>query len=128
MFRCAVTVFLALALAGVTAAHAQTARNFSVQTLRGALEVTEPPAVLLNGEPARLAPGARIFGQNNTTVVSSNLVGQRVLVHYTVDLLGQLKDIWLLTPQEAARQPWPRSRDEASSWVFNAAEQTWARP
>jgi len=128
MFRCAVTVFLALALAGVTAAHAQTARNFSAQTLRGALEVTEPPAVLLNGEPARLAPGAKIFGQNNTTVVSSNLVGQRVLVHYTVDLLGQLKDIWLLTPQEAARKPWPRSRDEASSWVFNTSEQTWTRP
>ena len=128
MFRCAVAALFVLLLAAVPDAQGQTARNFSAQTLRGALEVTEPPAVLLNGEPARLAPGARIFGQNNTTVVSSNLAGQRVLVHYTVDLLGQLKDVWLLTPQEAARQPWPRSREEASSWVFNPTEQTWTRP
>lgn len=69
---------------------------------RGVLAVTAPPDVLLDGQPARLAPGARIRDRNNLLVVSGALLGQQLVVRYTRDPLGLLRDIWVLTPAEAA--------------------------
>jgi hypothetical protein len=69
---------------------------------RGVLLVTAPPEVLLDGQPARLAPGARIRDRNNLLVVSGALIGQQLVVRYTRDPLGLLREIWVLTPAEAA--------------------------
>ncbi len=69
---------------------------------RGVLAVTAPPEVLLDGQPARLAPGARIRDRANLLVVSGALVGQQLVVRYTRDPLGLLREIWVLTPAEAA--------------------------
>ena len=69
---------------------------------RGVLAVTAPPEVLLDGQPARLAPGARIRDRNNLLVVSGALLGQQLVVRYTRDPLGLLREIWVLTPAEAA--------------------------
>jgi hypothetical protein len=69
---------------------------------RGVLRVMAPPEVLLNGQPARLAPGARIRDRNNLLVVSGALLGQDLVVRYTRDPLGLLHEVWVLTPREAA--------------------------
>lgn len=69
---------------------------------RGALRVIQPPEVLLNGQPARLAPGARIRGRNNLLVVSGALIGQDLPVRYTLDPLGLVHEVWVLTDTEAA--------------------------
>ncbi len=125
MIRC---VTLVAALACALPAAAQMPRNFPATALRGALVVTQPPAVLLNGSPARLAPGSRIRGQNNLLVVSGALIGQRLVVDYTIDISGLVMDVWVLTPQEAAKQPWPTTPAQAAAWHFDPLAQTWSRP
>jgi len=69
---------------------------------RGVLRITAPPEVLLDGQPARLAPGARIRGRNNLLVVSGALIGQDLPVRYTRDPLGLVHEVWVLTATEAA--------------------------
>lgn len=126
MLRC---VLLAAALsASVPGALAQIARNFPGNALRGEIVVMQPPELLLNKAPGRLAPGARIRGPDNLLQVSGAIAGQRLLVNYTLDLQGQLLDVWVLTAAEAARRPWPATPQQAAAWQFDAAAQTWSRP
>jgi hypothetical protein len=107
---------------------AQSPRNFPATALRGELVVTAPPEVLLNRQPARLAPGSRMRGMDNMLVLSGAAVNQRMLVHYTRDPNGNVLDVWILTPAEAARKPWPGTPQEAAAWSFNADQQTWTKP
>ncbi len=117
-----------LALGVAEPASGQLLRNFPPDALRGAVQITEPPDVLLNGRPARLAPGARIRGKSNMIELSGGLVGARMLVNYTLDLDGQVKDVWILRPEEAAVRPWPTTPDEAARWTFDPVSQTWSKP
>ena len=76
-------------------------RPFPAATKRGTLVVTQPPNILINGQPERLSPGARIKNPNNMIVLSGNLVGQALLVNYLRDPQGQVHEVWLLNPAEA---------------------------
>ena len=125
MPRCALMAVLGLSIA--FGAAAQTSRPFPANALRGALVVMQAPEAQLNGLGARLSPGSRIRSADNMVQMSGSLVGQRLLVHYTLDPGGLVHDVWILTPDEARRQPWPSTADEARRWVFNPAAQTWAR-
>lgn len=124
MYRCA----LALALAASSlVAHAQTHRFFTPQTLRGELVVTQHPDVLLNGKPARLAPGSRVKGDNNLLVQPAGIAGKKFIVHYTVESSGLIMDVWVLNPAELANKPWPTTPLEAATWQFNPGNQTWIK-
>lgn len=124
MYRCA----LALALvASSLNAQAQMHRVFTPHTLRGELVVTQHPDVLLNGKPARLAPGSRIKGDTNLLLQPASLTGQKLVVHYTVENGGLLMDVWVLNPAELANKPWPTTPLEAASWQFNPGNQTWIK-
>jgi len=124
MLRC---VFAALiALAAALPAHAQ--RVFEADALRGELLVTKPPEALLNGKPIRLAPGARIRDPSNVIQLSGALLGQKLVVNYTLDPAGDLHSVWILTDAEVAKKPWPTSREQAQSWVFDSTLQRWSRP
>jgi hypothetical protein len=126
MKRCVVA---ALAVSGVALGlPALAQRNFPPQALRGELRVGQPPTAQLNGEPARLAPGVRIRGENNLLQLSGALAGQKLVVHYTRDEFGLIKDVWILTPAERAREPWPRTPEQAASWRFDPVGQTWTEP
>ena len=125
MFRCVLTATLVAATALPLAA--QTSRPFPASALRGALQVTQAPELELNGQPARLSPGARIRGTNNMLQLSASLTGQSLLVHYTLEPSGLVHEVWILTPDEAARKPWPRTAAEAQRWEFSPAAQTWTR-
>lgn len=129
MLRCALLVmsFMA-ATASCLPAAAQASRNFPATALRGEVVVTQPPELALNGRAARLAPGARIRGTDNLLVMSGAVVGQRLVVHYTRDSVGNLLDVWILTPAELARRPWPATPEQAAAWLFNPDTQTWSRP
>ncbi|MDP1650767.1 MAG: hypothetical protein Q8M01_21570 [Rubrivivax sp.] len=126
MIRC--VTLAATLLACALPAVAQMQRNFPANALRGELVVLQPPEARLNGRPARLAPGARIRADNNLFVVSGALIEQRLVVHYTVDMAGQLQDVWVLTPAEIAKRPWPTTPEQARSWLFDPAAQVWSRP
>ncbi len=78
--------------------------------------------------PARLAPGARIRGQDNLLQMSAALTGVRLPVHYTLDAYGLVRDVWVLRPDEAQVRPWPRSPAEAAAWRFDPIAQTWSKP
>ena len=118
-------LLLASALAGALAQSVQ--RPFPPTALRGTLVVGQTPEVTLNGRDARLAPGARIRAQNNMIELPASLTGQRLAVHYTIDINGDLKDVWILTPEELARRPWPTTPEQAARWLFDPLEQTWTR-
>jgi len=128
MNRCAVGATLLALFFWSDWAVAQAARAFTAQAMRGELVVQAPPLARLNGHAAVLAPGARIRDTDNRVVLSGSLVGRRLLVHYTRDLQGQLLDVWVLTPGEAAKKPWPTTAAEAAAWHFDAAAQTWSPP
>ena len=101
-------------------------RSFPANALRGMLEVTDAPDAVLNGRSARLAPGARIRDTNNLLTMPAAVTGRTLTVHYTLDFGGQLKDVWILRADEAARF-WPRSAEEAARCSFDPAAQTWTR-
>ncbi len=60
-------------------------------------------------------------------VLSGQLAGRRLAVNYTLDTYGLVKDVWLLRADELQR-PWPRTREESSTWRFDALQQTWIKP
>ncbi len=131
MLRC---VFIGLAMVAglLSSAQAQVQqqvqRNFPAAALRGAITFGQPPEITLNGQAARLAPGARIRGANNLMQMSASLVGQSAVVNYTVEPLGLVLDVWILTPDEAAKNPWPRTAKEAQTWQFDPIAQVWSKP
>ncbi|HWP20674.1 MAG TPA: hypothetical protein VNO84_16205 [Burkholderiaceae bacterium] len=127
MPRCFLPAFVA-ALALPVAVHAQTVvqRSFPQEALRGEIVVTAPPEITLNGQAARLAPGARIRGQNNLLVMSGAVVGTKLPVLYTTDTYGLVKDVWILRADEQ-KKLWPKTREEAASWAFDPAAQVWAK-
>ncbi|MBK7532841.1 hypothetical protein [Piscinibacter sp.] len=126
MYRCFIAFFASLLLA--SGVSAQSTRKFPPTALRGTFEVVQAPDVALNATPARLAAGARIFGQDNMLKLSASLTGQKFLVHYTVDPQGLLKDVWILTADEAAKKPWPATAAEAQGWLFDPVAQVWSKP
>lgn len=127
MYRCLAAAVAAAALA--VPAAAQSLRAFPQNALRGTLVVQQVPSVLLNKEPARLSPAVRIRGQNNLLQFANTLTGQKLVVNYTADPVdGLIREVWVLTPDEAARQPWPTTMKEAESWSFNPANQVWTKP
>ena len=126
MLRCASTLALMLALALPAAAQMQ--RPFTAKALRGEVVFGTPPELTLNGQPARLAPGARVRDQDNLVRLPATLAGRKAVVNYTPDLEGQLLDIWILTKEEAAKKPWPRTLQEAQTWSFSDDAQAWTKP
>jgi hypothetical protein len=127
MYRCTFAAVVALAMAASVSAQQQ--RTFPQNTLRGAMVFGDYPQLTLNGRAASLAPGSRVRDQANMVVMASTLAGGRFLVNYTVDIGGaQVKDVWILRPEEAAVRPWPTTLDEAQTWIFDSSTQTWTKP
>lgn len=124
MLRCVLGAALALSVAVPAAAQL---RKFPIDALRGELQITQPPEMLLNGRPVRLSPAARIRGEDNLIRMPASLAGQKALVHYTTDLEGQLREVWLLTEAERQVKPWPTTAQEAQRWALDPATQTWTR-
>ena len=127
MYRCALA---AIAAAGLIApAASQVQRTFPQNTLRGALVFGEYPQVKLNGRATQLSPGSRVRDTNNMIVMAGSLAGARMLVHYTLAAGGEeLRDVWILRPDEAAIKPWPATLEQAQTWTFDAGTQTWVKP
>jgi hypothetical protein len=126
MLRCAIALAAAFLLASPAAAQVQ--RNFPQHALRGAIVFGTAPEISVNGQMARLAPAARIRDVNNMALVPSAVHGGKFLVHYTVDTSGLVKDVWILTPHEAAKKPWPTRPEEAQAWGCDPIAQVWVKP
>jgi hypothetical protein len=109
-------------------ARAQTMRLFPRHALRGEIAFASYPELLLNGQAARLSPGARVRNPINMQPMHGDLVGKKFIVNFTLTSMGMVQDVWILTPDEIARQPWPRSPQESQTWGFDQAAQVWVKP
>ncbi len=131
MNRCA-QLLLALTLAAGAAAPAAAQgtiqRNFPQNALRGVVVFGVPPAIQLNGTVTQTAPAFRVHGYNNLLVTSAQLVGVKATIDYTTDVQGNVYEAWILTDAEAARQPWPTTKEQAAAWTFDPVAQTWTQP
>lgn len=102
-------------------------RSPTAQSLRGRAIFGRPSELSIEGQALRLAPGARIRDEQNMLVLSGQLVGRSATINYTLDTYGLVKDVWLLRADELSK-PWPRTREEASTWRFDPLQQTWIKP
>jgi len=123
---------LCLGLAGLGGAYAPPARaqveneathggrNFPIGTLRGKFLLVNTPEILLDGQPERLAPGARIRSAQNMLMMPAALTGQNLLVNYTRDAAGMVSQVWVLTPEEAVVQRESAEKPLLNFWPFVA--------
>lgn len=128
MIRCVAALLFAFVLGNHAAAQNVVQRGFPANALRGEIAFGQPPDVQLNGQAGRLAPASRIRGTNNLLVMSGALMGKKAAVNYTLDPLGLVQDVWILTDAERARQPWPTKAAEAKAWSFDPVAQVWTKP
>jgi len=130
MYRCLLRALggSLLAAALVAPAASQGIRPFPQNALRGVMVVLDPPQVLMNGNAGQLAPGARIRNQANLSEVSGTFINQKLLVNYTIDAAGQVSDVWILRPEEAAVRPWPATIKEQQTWIYDPINRVWSKP
>lgn len=93
-----------LCLAVPATAQQQAVRPFPAKAQRGAMQITSPPNLLMDGQPERLSPGARIRGPNNMLEMSGALVGHTLLVRYVREPLGLIHEVWVLNAAEVAAE------------------------
>ena len=68
---------------------------------RGKITFGYAPDIVVDGRPRQLSPAARIFSDENLTVVPNALADATFIVNYTEDMNGNLNLVWILTPEEA---------------------------
>ncbi|CAN7641802.1 hypothetical protein LJR130_004896 [Variovorax sp. LjRoot130] len=95
-------------------------RNFPVGTLRGKFMVVNPPEIQLDGQPERLSPGARIRSAQHMLVMPASITGQNLLVNYTRDAAGLVREVWILTPEEAQAKRESAEKPLLNFWPFVA--------
>jgi hypothetical protein len=95
-------------------------RTFPIGTLRGSFMVVNPPEIQLDGQPERLAPGSRIRSAERMLVMPAAITGQNLLVNYTRDINGMVREVWILTPDEAQAKRASADRPFFNFWPFVA--------
>lgn len=76
-------------------------RNFPDAALRGELLIIDAGQAQINGKAVRLAPGLRIFNQDNALVFAHQLAGKKLKVNYALEVsTGMLHQVWLLSEAE----------------------------
>lgn len=79
------------------------ARPFPADIKRGRMTPGYYPDLTMDGKPRKLSPAARIFNQDNMIDMPASLRGSGILVYYTEDANGDVKEVWILTDEEAAQ-------------------------
>lgn len=71
-------------------------------TQRETLAALPFPDTNVNGWAERLSRGARLYGPDNLILLSSAVVGQNLLVNFVREPHALIREVWILTPAEAA--------------------------
>ena len=90
-------------LAGFAALAAAQLRSIPKDAQRAQMRHLYDMTLALDGKERKLAPGGQIRDASNRIVVPSAVAGP-VLVKYRLDPDGSLRQVWILTPQEAAQK------------------------
>jgi hypothetical protein len=94
-------VILALAIAMDAAAQTRPVA-LPPNAVYGELKAFDYPMAKIGDRSLRLSPGARIFDTQNL-IIQPVAAPQQASVMYRLDINGNVSDIWLLTPEEAAQ-------------------------
>lgn len=78
-------------------------RPFPAPTKRGHMSPGAHPEIVIDGKLRRLAPGGRIWNQNNMLEMPAAVRGSDLVVNYTEDIHGEIDRVWILTPEEAGQ-------------------------
>jgi hypothetical protein len=78
-------------------------RGIPEDAKRGQIRHLQDMVVEIGGKPQRLAPGAQIRDASNRLVLPTALPAG-VPVKYLVDAEGMVRQVWILTPEEAAQR------------------------
>jgi hypothetical protein len=78
-------------------------RSIPEDAKRGQIRHLQDMVVEIGGKPQRLAPGAQIRDASNRLVLPTALPAG-VPVKYLVDAEGMVRQVWILTPEEAAQR------------------------
>ena len=100
-YLCITTLLCTALAAQAQMAHLLPIRPFPANAQRAAMQVLQPPVILLNGQYEQLSPGSRIRGTNNMLVMSGALVGQNLLVNFSREPQGLIHNVWILNEAEA---------------------------
>jgi hypothetical protein len=79
-------------------------RPFPANVLRGKFTPGYFPDITLDGKARQLSPAARIFNEDNRIEMPAAVRGKDLAVNYTVDSMGNIDRIWILTAEEAAQK------------------------
>ena len=92
---------LALVAAAVTAGHAQTFRQLPANGMLGELTGQQQPFPLLqiNNQVVRLAPGGRIYDENNRNIVHGSLPPSAIVL-FVQDMNGDISRMYILRADE----------------------------
>lgn len=90
-------------LAGFAALAAAQLRSIPNDAQRAQMRHLYDTTMLIEKTERKLAPGGQIRDASNRVVVPSTVAGP-VLVKYRLDPDGSLRQVWILTPQEAAQK------------------------
>lgn len=98
---------LSAALAAAALVLASTAgaqlRAIPDDAKRGQIRPVREMIVEIDGSPMRLAPGAQIRSRENRIVLPVALPAKAQLIKYQIDAAGLVKQVWILTEEEAAK-------------------------
>jgi hypothetical protein len=95
-------LLLVLACVLSASAQAQQLRTIPEQAKGGEMRHLQDMIVAIDGVELRLAPGAQIRDQANRVVVPT-AVPAGAQVKYLLDEQGLVRQVWILTPQEAVK-------------------------
>ena len=87
----------------VTASAQAQLRSIPEAAKRGEIRHLQDMVVEISGKRQRLAPGAQIRDASNRLVLPAALPAG-VPVKYLVDSEGMVRQVWILTPEEAAQR------------------------
>ncbi|HYT48653.1 MAG TPA: hypothetical protein VEL04_09540 [Burkholderiales bacterium] len=96
-------IFLAIAaFAGFCAVAGAQVRTIPEDAKRAQMRHVQDMLIELDGAPQRLAPGAQIRDASNRVILPT-AIPEGVQVKYRLDAAGQVRQVWILTPEEAAK-------------------------
>jgi hypothetical protein len=93
--------WIALLLLAASLASAQV-RNIPEDARVGEIRHLQEMVVEIDGAAQQLAPGAQIRDASNR-IITPSAIPPGTRVKYLVDASGQVRQVWILTPEEAQR-------------------------
>ncbi len=97
------------ALSAAAAAQTLPARIYPAGSLQGSADFGAFPHVTINCQTYTLGPGVRVYDLKNRILLTGQLQGISAPVVFQRDPLGNIVQVWLLSPEQARTQLAPKA-------------------